>query len=218
MIVQKYKLSVDRLYYNCIFSAVANAITNNKYPDLSYEQAWAKNTYTICEDGIRAAVSFFADNECVGAIHNVELRPSNGDDYISAFPENVRPVIVKEVFEYLLDDADGETQPQVTSVFWCKNDVLTFVSDSEDRIIEDIKCFYPRMSPFDDLLKCWTEYMGLNENETKLIKELSDQKFKDFDSRLIIDKQQIESVSNTTVNEECITSLNELNIVLNQQL
>lgn len=51
-------IDFETLYYNCIYSSIAHAISNLKDPFFSYTQSWDGNNYCFHDGSERGTISF----------------------------------------------------------------------------------------------------------------------------------------------------------------
>lgn len=208
-------MTYDVLYRGCLLGAIAHAIMTNVYPDFSYEQSWDDCNYSfISDNGIRGTISFY-HGKSVGAIRNdndIVYCGHRAVELINSFPSELNELAIQEAFQYLLEEIDGKVLPCVSFAFYC--DELGFSTNEKNKEIIDsfISVLQPLMMNTDDAIKYWSEYYEMDESLINLTLELLNKKLLSNIEPIFLSKEQIKMFPGDVLCDECIESLNELNI------
>ena len=104
-------ISKADIFRGCLISSIMHTIKVNEYPELSYEQSWDGDNFSMQNSaGLRGTISFCPDF-CIGAIRNdddvnldvkcdIQLK-------LEGFPSYVAQKAKKETLQYLLIDNNG---------------------------------------------------------------------------------------------------------------
>lgn len=206
------------IYSGCLLASISHAIMTNVYPELSYEQSWDGANYSIQNSsGLRGTITFENDF-CVGAIRNEMSNGIVGGEFIQermiSFPSNVVFKAYEETLQYLLLERDGIVAPYITSIFWADNNTIHYEERFIDSIKEDFTLFENILLPKKISIKKWKEYYDMDSKVVELIDVLYQWKMKDFFSPVKLNEKQRKLIPGMFINNQCIESLKELNIVL----
>lgn len=212
-----YNVSKSQVYSSCMLSAISHAIMTNKYPDLSYEQSWDDCNYLMNNEKHRITVSFTNDY-CVGAVRDYTCNGyaiKNIDGIsVDEIPLRVKQILTKETLQYLLENKNGIKIPVVSSIFWCNAEKLFFLSLDNNSNESDFNFILFCAMKLDKCLKYWTSYYEMNNDEVALILSLYEKRKQELYLPVFLDKKQIIDCTGKEIDEECIISLEELNIFL----
>lgn len=206
------------IYSGCLIASISHAIMTNVYPELSYEQSWDGANYSIQNSsGLRGTITFENDF-CVGAIRNEMSNGIVGGEFIKermiSFPSNVVFKAYEETLQYLLLERDGIVAPYITSIFWADYNTIHYEERFIDSIKEDFTLFENILLPKKISIKKWKEYYDMDSKVVELIDVLYQRKMKDFFSPVKLNEKQRKLIPGMFINNQCIESLKELNIVL----
>ena len=206
------------IYSGCLIASISHAIMTNVYPELSYEQSWDGANYSIQNSsGLRGTITFENDF-CVGAIRNEMSNGIVGGEFIQermiSFPSNVVFKAYEETLQYLLLERDGIVAPYITSIFWADYNTIHYEERFIDSIKEDFTLFENILLPKKISIKKWKEYYDMDSKVVELIDVLYQRKMKDFFSPVKLNEKQRKLIPGMFINNQCIESLKELNIVL----
>lgn len=206
------------IYSGCLIASISHAIMTNIYPEFSYEQSWDGTNYSIQNSsGMRGTITF-ENHFCVGAIRNEMSGSIVGGEFIQermrSFPSNVVCKAYEETFRYLLLEKDGIVAPYVTSVFWADYNTLHYEEKFIDSIKEDFTLFENILLPKKIAIEKWKEYYDMDSKVIELIDVLYQSKMKDFLLPIKLNEKQRKLIPGTFINNQCVESLKELNIVI----
>ena len=156
------KITKDYLLHGCLLSSIAHAIMTNVYPDLSYEQSWSANNYSVvCEDGSRGTITFL-DEFCIGAIRNEKSNVFYGAEQIlklfKGFPKEIVEIAQSDTLQFMLDYHEGASVPFVTSVFWCDHNGIHLTEDTITPLTLEFSLFRACVLHESDALNLYKEY------------------------------------------------------------
>lgn len=206
------------IYSGCLIASISHAVMTNLYPDLSYEQSWDGANYSIQDSsGIRGTITFENDF-CIGAIRNENSSNIVGNEllqeHMKNFPENVISKAYEETLQYLLLQKGEIVAPYVTSIFWADDNALHYEEEFVDCIKEDFVLLKNIVVPKKIAIEKWKEYYDMDSKAIDLIDMLYQQKMKDLFSIIKMNEQQRKLIPGPHINNQCIESLNELNIFI----
>jgi hypothetical protein len=127
VIGRNMNISKADIFRGCLISSIMHTIKVNEYPELSYEQSWDGDNFSMQNSaGLRGTISFCPDF-CIGAIRNdddvnldvkcdIQLK-------LEGFPSYVAQKAKKETLQYLLIDNNGIVVPYATTVFWADDNI-----------------------------------------------------------------------------------------------
>ena len=212
-------VSNKQLFSGCLLASVAHAITTNEYPELSYEQSWDGDNYSRQSEEYRMTVSF-KDDYCVGVIRNDEFEGFSRRTIRellmeSEFPTEAIELLQTDALEYvLLQDEDGVAVPVVTSLLYGNAESLTVISNDGETLKEDMKALAPHIAPVERQIEYWREYGDMSDSQIALLKDLHTVKLKEFHTVIHMSDEQKKMLSGEEIDEECVTSFAEINIVV----
>ena len=212
-------VSSKQLFSSCLLASIAHAIMTNEYPDLSYEQSWDGDNYSKISENYRMMVSF-KDDYCVGVIRNDEFRGFSQQTIHallqeSDFPTEAVDLLKAEALEYvLLEDEDGVAVPVVTSLLYGNAESLTVISNDGETLKGDMEALAPHIAPVERQIEYWREYGDMSDSQIALLKDLHTVKLKEFHTAIHMSDEQKKMLSGEEIDEECVTSFAEINIVV----
>lgn len=206
------------LFRGCLLASLAHAIMTNVYPDLSYEQSWDGDNYSMQdESGLRGTITF-EKNYCVGAIRNENSELIFYEkavmDLMKDFPNKVTHKAYEESLQYLLLEENGIASPHVTSVFWADDNGIYCSQENKDNWKKDIVLLNKILIPKEVAISEWKEYYDMDSNALELLEELYQAKVKAFSSKIVLSDRQKELLPGEFIHGECVESLKELNIYI----
>lgn len=208
------------LLHGCLFSSIAHAIMTNVYPDLFYEQSWDGCSFSMVDGCGRRGTISFATDFCVGAIRNDEYEIVSGEDtIISDILEFSAPALnlaIRETLQYLLDDIEGEAIPSISSIFYCDQAGIRTPVSFQKNFQKDMTLFYPCFLPYKQVVAAIKEYYNMDTQSLMLLEELFRQKREDLSAEIVLDKRQVSLIPGDGICQECINSLAELKIYIQQ--
>jgi len=211
-------ITYEQLFSGCLLSSIAHAIMTNAYPELSYEQSWDGNNYSIQDGNGRRATISFLDNCCIGAVSSEHGTTIQGlgaiKECLLDFPADLQLVAETETLQYLLVEHDNMIIPSVTSLFWCdKNGLYTNYARFRS-FLDDISIFEICCLPLDAALKALISYYDMEPAACRLLLTLWEQKCACFSRRIILSEEQKLMLPNEFIHSACVESLSELNIFI----
>ena len=212
-------VSNKQLFSGCLLASVAHAITTNEYPELSYEQSWDGDNYSRQSEEYRMTVSF-KDDYCVGVIRNDEFEGFSRRTIQellmeSEFPTEAIELLQTDALEYvLLQDEDGVAVPVVTSLLYGNAESLTVISNDGETLKGDMEALAPHIAPVERQIEYWREYGDMSDSQIALLKDLHTVKLKEFHTVIHMSDEQKKMLSGEEIDEECVTSFAEINIVV----
>lgn len=213
----------SQLYDNCVYSSIAHAIFVLREPFFSAEQSWDGINYSFNDfEGTRGTISFdLSEGIMAGAVRDdTSTRLNRYPDFkaIKLFanaPENVKSLAQREALEYLYDEVNGSTQPTATIAFWSVGDEIVIDEDYEEFRKNGGEYLLAISVSHNELRNYWREQYELSGEELSAVDYIYE-RFKarkpiSLDDVPVIKQKQVE-VSDGY--EECLTSLEELGIVI----
>ena len=170
----KYKLNytVSQLSDCCLFSSIAHAVSNIRFPYFSYEQSWNGDNYSFQYGASRGTITFEKEkNIVVGAFRD------DKSDRIRKYPDFKASELFDEAdkhiietanavtLEYLYYNFSGVSVPAATAAMWSETEFL-YSPDEVDIFLAnggefiDLVCI-----PIEELAEYWSEQYELTENE-----------------------------------------------------
>lgn len=201
-----------------LIASIAHAIMTNVYPDLSYEHSWDGINYSIQNSaGLRGTITFKADF-CVGAIrydaYDCTVDATDTSKYLKCFPERIIRTAYEETLQYLLLEKHGRIIPCVTSVFWADSTSIHYEQMHEDALKRDMVLFDKILLPEAQAVQSQKEYYCMDSKSINLLSELYQIKTESFFKTITLTEKQKKCIPGHFINNECIESLKELNIVV----
>jgi hypothetical protein len=136
-------ISFEALYDACLYSSIAHAVSNLKYPFSSYTQSWDDMNYSFQDGSSRGTITFDLPNMVlVGAIRNeksdrIHLYPNfKAIELFDEASDVAKNLSSNEALEFLFDEIDGITAPVATTAFWNEGNQIVSC-DSRDDFIEN---------------------------------------------------------------------------------
>ena len=202
----------------CLIASIAHGIMTNLYPELSYEQSWDGANYSIQDSsGIRGTITFESDY-CVGAIRNdasdFVVSGKAIQDFIRWFPAKIALKANEETLQYLLLEESGMVEPCATSVFWADDFAIHFDEAFSENIQRDFVLLERIFLPARAAIEEWIDYYDMPLCAVELLNELYQIKSRDFRSEIVLSATQKNKIPGSYINDECVESLRELNILL----
>lgn len=150
-----FNLTKEATHSRVLYSSIAHAVSLSKYPELSYEQSWDGNNFSIQDgSGVRGTISF-TDELIVGAFRSdrmIERNKVEASSYLKGASSQIISYAENETFRYLLDNVNDVVAPSVTTVFFGENEEI-YSTDS----LDDFKLLT------DNLV----DFLFLNEKENR---------------------------------------------------
>lgn len=208
----------NQLLRGCIRSSIAHAIMVNCYPELSYEQSWDGNNFSVQDGSGRRGTITFLDNYCVGAIRNEMGLQILGFDAIVKrmcnFPNVVQTAAKTEALQYLLVNQNGAVIPSATSLFWCDDTRLYVCQGCEKDFLADITLFKTCFLTLETASKVLVDYYNMDNAAYYLFRWLIEQKGDSLSKRIILSAEHRKMFPGIGMNDACLESLSELNIYI----
>lgn len=216
-------VDLSQLYDNCVYSSIAHAIFVLREPFFSAEQSWDGINYSFNDfEGTRGTISFdLSEGIMAGAARDdTSARLNRYPDFkaIKLFanaPENVKSLAQREALEYLYDEVNGSTQPTATIAFWSVGGEIVIDEDYEEFRKNGGEYLLAISVSHDELRNYWREQYELSGEELSAVDYIYERfmarKPISLDDVPVIKQKQVE-VSDGY--EECLTSLEELGIVI----
>ena len=212
------KMTFNELYERCIYSSIAHAVANLRFPFFSYEQSWDGNNFSF-KPGSEGTISFDFDTKIIaGALKEFEsprfrqYPEFQAVELFSDAPESVRRLADKDALQYMFEEIDGVVLPVATTAFWLDSEGLSIFDDSIDEFWENGGEFIRYLlGPFGELKEYLKDYSDLSTEETALIEYLFDMKMK---GNLLITKKDLSGVDKKSEGyDEFMESLAELGFI-----
>ncbi len=211
-------LTHNALQQGCLLRAIAHAIMTNVYPDLTWEVSWDGNSVSLQDGcGIRGTVTFL-ENACVGAIRNERGSILFGEqvilEHIAVFPQALMGAAQRDTLQYLLDEHQGTVAPAVTSMFWCDNQGLRWMSKDSAEFERDFSLFNICTLPPEKAMEALRQYYEMEPPALALLQELYRQKSASFENAIYLTDAQKGHIPGRTLTAQCREAFAELNIFL----
>lgn len=209
-------LSKDMLFKGCLLSSIAHAIMTNVYPELSYEQSWDGNNFSVNNSGgVRGTISFDKDI-CVCAIRDDNTCDQFFADEImkilESFPEKERKLALNETLQYLLLDGKNGVEPCITSMFWIDTDKICYSDYVAKNIRKDISLLEYFVLPANLAITKIQKYYNMNSDSLLLLNYLYKMKLEHPTEPIRMSISMAKLLPGNEINDECKESLLELNI------
>lgn len=192
-------MSFDMIYERCLYSSIAHAVGNLKYPLSSYAQSWDNMNYSFhhgsCDYG---TITFDLPNRVVvGVFRNEKSERMHwypGYDAMSLFdeaPEYIKFLAKSEALQYKLLGYDyiykkkffGKSKyeptivvPVATTALWGKGDNIYSCDSLDDFLIYGGEYISRITAPFQELQMYWKEISDFGEEEMKVVSHLFEMK------------------------------------------
>jgi len=207
----------EELYNNCIYSAIAHAISILKEPFFAYTQSWDGYNYSFHYGSTRGTISFY-DNQklAVGAARDeTSTRRKLYPQYnaITLFHEastTIQEKALQDPLEYLYDEENGITKPMASVGFWLEDNCI-FSSDAlEDFSNHGGEFVFILAKERAELVAYWKEEYALTAEELSAVDDI----FQCWKSNEKLVLKQFKHVIKKKAPgfEECIKSLKELEL------
>ena len=211
-------ITKEKIFKGCLIASISHAIMTNVYPELAYEQSWDGTNYSIQDSqGLRGTITFENDY-CIGAFRNeesfFECNENLCEKILSTFPLSIIDVAQKETLQYMLIDNDGMIMPSVTSIFWADNTTIYYCESNQQSLKQDLTLISRILLPDEEAIKEWKNYYEMNNDSIELLKYLLAEKENAFSQIIILDDRQIKQIPGNVLTNECLESLQELNILI----
>ena len=214
----KLQMTFNELYERCIYSSIAHAVANLRFPFFSYEQSWDGDNFSFKPDS-EGTISFdFEKRIIAGAIIDNEsprlaqYLKHQAIELFSEAPDNIKQLADMEALQYLLFEIEGIVLPVATTAFWLDSEGLFIFDDSIDEFWKNGGEFIRYLlGPFGELKEYLKDYSDLSTEETDLIEHLFDMKMK---GNLLITKKDLSGVDKKSEGyDEFMESLAELGFI-----
>jgi hypothetical protein len=133
------QISFDEMYDNCLYSSIANALSNAKYPFFAYTQSWDGMNYSFNYGSSRGTVTFSLSNKMIAgaARDDTSDRRNRYPAYqaVNLFddaPNAIKTLAADEALQYLFDDINGQAMPVATTAFWNEGDRIVSCDSLDD--------------------------------------------------------------------------------------
>ena len=154
----KLQMTFNELYERCIYSSIAHAVANLRFPFFSYEQFWDGVSFSFKPDS-EGTISFdFEKRIIAGAIIDnesprfVQYPKCQAIELFSDAPDNIKQLADMEALRYLLFEIEGIVLPVATTAFWLDSEGLFIFDDSIDEFWENGGEFFRYLlGPFGEL-------------------------------------------------------------------
>ena len=205
----------QKLYEGCLLAALAHAVTVGEYPEFNYEHSWDGMNYCMNNSkGCRGTITFH--EKYIVAAFRDENRVVSSKEAINYF-EGAEAEIVElanaETLQYLLDAADGVTNPVITTALWgtweelFSNQSMEIILDNCANIIEN------QLLEFSNAMEAWNDNYEFHDEQESLIKTLFSKKMSEGSSKAItLNNDEVDMLYGEI--DECAESLRELNILI----
>ena len=167
------------LYDNCLYSSIAHAISNVRYPFFAYAQSWDAQNYSFHYGSSRGTIAFDLRNGILaGAIRDEKSSRRNWYPKFKAIElfdnvsETVKNLADNETLQYLLDEINGITMPVATTAFWSEGNKIIVGDDWNDflnnggEFISNIICSLQELNAY------WREEYMFSSEESELVDHL----------------------------------------------
>ena len=175
----KLHSTFQELYDNCVYSSIAHAISNIKYPFFAYTQSWDGINYSFHYGSSRGTIAFDLPNKVlVGAIRDEKSTRRTWYPKYKAIelfdeaPEIARHLADAEALQYLFDEIDWMTMPVATTAFWNEGDQIVCRDGPEDFILNGGEYILNLRAPIQALKLYWKEEYDLTAGDLELVDHL----------------------------------------------
>ncbi|MDE6953071.1 MAG: hypothetical protein K2P09_04600 [Erysipelotrichales bacterium] len=171
--------TINHLYENCLYSSIAHAVANIKFPYFSYEQSWDSLNYSFQQGETRGTISFDLENKMIiGAIrndesHRIKWYPQfKAEEFYKEASSGVQSFATQEALLYLLDDINGNIIPVITTAFYSKDEKIVSFDSDEDFKNHGGEFVFRMMCSIEELGKYWIEQYEFSKEEIELVDHL----------------------------------------------
>lgn len=214
-----------RLRPGAVLGAIAHAIAVAQYPDISNEQSWDGDNYSVQDSaGSRGTVAFSGD-DFVGVFFDDDsprnpFRPGAAYDLESFFegmPDELRPLAHEEALQYVLQEFEGEARPVITSAFWSRGGGRLAAAEPWEQVFDNgARLVRLQLLGPDEGLAGWREQYELTDDQAALARSLFERRMASPGEPLTLTEQERDllGASDDEGLEECRESFAEIGISL----
>jgi len=216
----KHKLEypAKRLTSGCLYSSVAHAVANLKFPFFSYDQSWNGENYSFQFDRSRGTVTFDKENDLIVAAFrdDTSSRLLDYPEYKAAWlfseaDERVRKIAESETLEYLYYAFGKVSMPAATTAMWSEGDAMYSPDDDAAFIVNGGEFIGIICAPPEELAEHWIEQYEFTEDELAAVDYLYKSKC-DGVARLALKDIPLAIDKGSDGYAEFLTSLSELSM------
>lgn len=218
-----FNLTKEAAHSRVLYSSIAHAISLSKYPELSYEQSWDGNNFSIQDgSGVRGTISF-TDKLIVGAFRSDRMIDRNkveASSYLKGASSQLISYAESETFRYLLDNINGVVVPSVTAVFFGENEEISSTDSLNDfKLLTDNLVDFIFLNEKENR-EYWIEQYEFSNDEINIIDELYQSRLLDPTDEIRVPHKILSSLDfiSEDAKEEVEISLTELNISIIESL
>lgn len=211
-------IDFEELYYNCIYSSIAHAISNLKDPFFSYTQSWDGNNYCFHDGSERGTISFDLSEHILSGAAREETSPRikwypnyKAISLYEGAPTKIRLLAQNETLEYLYDEVDGIVQPMATVAFWNDGNEIYTNDDNQLFVANGGEYIVNIAVSHAELKEYWKKEYDLKHEELAAI---------DYIFNCLKDNKKIKKEDVSIINKncdgyhECLESLSELGLYI----
>jgi hypothetical protein len=170
----------DELRKGCVLATIAHAIFTARSPELTNEQSWDGQNYSVQDSQGAIGTVTFDPRVTVGAFFDAhsERNPfASGAHYdlptfLTEMPADVRSVADDETLQYLLQEYEGAAVAVVTSVFWSNHEGLVAPEPWEDAFANGAHLIRTQLLPSDQAIEAWRSHYDLSPAQVDLLRSL----------------------------------------------
>lgn len=212
----KIELNPKELYEGCILSSLTHAVAVGMYPELNYEHSWDKLNYNMNDsEGCRATITFHK-NHIIAVFQDNDYVDTGLDalNFFKGAPQEIIELAKNETLQYVLENVGDAVKPLITSAFWGNWNELYSVQPFDEIVDKGAHILMVQLLPFKEAMEELSDYYDLDKTQVKFIKILFDNKIKDNENSIILNKDDKKYLYGDV--QECLVSLRELNIIVEE--
>lgn len=218
----------ETVWPGCVLASIAHAISNARFPSMSYEQSWDGSNYNIQDSaGSRATIAFDAMRFVGIAFYRNSTRNpwlSNNvtdvDYLLQGMPSDMTYLARVEALQYLLQEYDGKAIPMATAAFWGDGmEPHVRAAEPWDSAVAHGLCLLRRqLLSMEEGLREWSTENDFSDAESSLLRNLYARKLRAGRQEVYLTMSESELVQTIATDEEgleeCRKSLAEIGIHL----
>lgn len=173
----KLKYSVPELLNSCVYSSIAHAVSNLKFPLFAFQQSWDNKNYCF-QYGDSMGVITFDDNVVAAFRNDKSFRMKKYPFFraVNLLPkenEFIRDIAINETFKYLYEGVTNLINiPVVTTAMWSIDDNLYSLDDKDVFIANGGEFIDVICNSIDQTIDYWNNEYEFSVEETTATKIL----------------------------------------------
>lgn len=216
-----------RVYEGALLGSIVHAVMMGQYPDLSNEQSWDDDNYSVQNSsGARGTVTF-KDDKLVGVFFDEDSprNPANSDEeeydldrFFEGAPDDVFELAEDGALQYVLQDiADDEQAPIITTAFWSAGERLAAAEPWQQVMEHGAHLLRIQLLDTDAALAEWKEEFEMTDEQVALARSVYERKLAAPDQAITLTQEERDLIladAEEGGEKEARESFSELNITL----